>query len=87
MPDLGGVAVTPLPHDVSMQPTLLDLDLETAADVRVDVAGSVVVWRLDRRTREVGHRGVADARAALARAAARPHQDDRRKAVGAAAAA
>ncbi len=34
-------------------------------------------WRLDPHTREIGRRGVADARAALAQARAqRPHESD-----------
>ncbi|GAC1363761.1 MAG: hypothetical protein NVSMB4_19940 [Acidimicrobiales bacterium] len=32
-------------------------------------------WRLDDRTREIGRRGLADARAALAAAAARAERD------------
>jgi hypothetical protein len=35
-------------------------------------------WKLDRRTREIGRRGVAEARAALRRAGSGGPSDDRR---------
>jgi len=45
-----------------------------AVQVRLPLAGADNDWRVDQRTREVGRRGLAEARAALAAATRRAQE-------------
>jgi hypothetical protein len=51
----------------------------TQQHLPLDGTGRSAEWRLDARTREVGRRGLADARAALAEAARRSAKREARR--------